>query len=486
MLVSEPLKLIETTGLPYSKYATLSHCWGQGPNLLKTTTQNYTNRLAGIDWNELPPVFQDAISIVREIGCKWMWIDSLCIIQDSPSDWKEESTKMADIYSNSYLNIAATFSSTSYGNFFSDRKRECLADDWDASESGEGEWTMEALELPDESNAGLAVRVSHAQGHGYIRTDRIWGRNYAAPLLGRAWVFQERLLSPRTLHFEASEMIWECNASLMCECGGLSGTKNLKEGLKIKFADAVQDRMPGEEIPDLWQRIVRVYSSLQLTNVSDRPYAHAGIASRIQGKLKSEYLAGIWAADLPRGLLWDSVGPYKAKRLEGCGPTWSWLPFYPVPKGSLACVVYRGDMTTFVQDDRLRIHHEGTFCEYVDGNPFGSVSFGQLDITAAASDAMIQVDMSSDGKRYDHRISVEGIPLTGPTWFNPDCAFFDELWSGTKVLCLYIGVIESNIRALVLKRHISGDYYTRVGVTRFSLVDISSFSWAKVMRVKIL
>jgi hypothetical protein len=148
--------------------------------------------------------------------------------------------------------------------------------------------------------------------------------------------------------------------------------------------------------------------------------------------------------------------------------------------------VYIGDKTTFVQDDRLEIHHEGTFCEYVDGNPFGSVSFGQLDITAAASDGIIQEDVSSDGKLYDHRISVEGIPLTSPTWFNPDCAFFDELRSGTKVLCLYIGVIQSNIRVLVLKRHMSGDYYTRVGVTRYSLVHRSNFSSAKVMRVKIL
>lgn len=86
-----------TSLLQTVSYMTLSHCWGSAQFL--TLTQSSLPRLeAGILTSELPKSFQDAIHITRELGVRFLWIDSLCILQDSVTDWQQESALMADVY----------------------------------------------------------------------------------------------------------------------------------------------------------------------------------------------------------------------------------------------------------------------------------------------------------------------------------------------------------------------------------------------------
>jgi hypothetical protein len=96
------------------QYATLSHCWGKA-RVIQTTKENLALRMQVIEWDHLPKTFQDAVAIVQALGVRFLWIDSLCIVQDDVLDWKQESVRMAAIYSNSYINIAATGSSDSRG-----------------------------------------------------------------------------------------------------------------------------------------------------------------------------------------------------------------------------------------------------------------------------------------------------------------------------------------------------------------------------------
>jgi hypothetical protein len=84
-------RLVETEGLAYARYTTLSHCWGQGTHMVKTTRGNVKQHMSNINWAELNQIFKDAIAITKRIGCQWIWIDCLCIIQDDELDWKEES-----------------------------------------------------------------------------------------------------------------------------------------------------------------------------------------------------------------------------------------------------------------------------------------------------------------------------------------------------------------------------------------------------------
>jgi len=108
--------LLETHG-EKGFYITLSHCWGTKP-MLQTTNANYDHRRIGIAWSKPPITFKDAIKITRALHIQYLWIDSLCIIQGDILDWEEQSASMATIYSNCYLNLAATAASDNNGGLF--------------------------------------------------------------------------------------------------------------------------------------------------------------------------------------------------------------------------------------------------------------------------------------------------------------------------------------------------------------------------------
>ena len=90
------------------RYICLSHCWGQSRPLCLTKRSTIQDNLQRIPWESLPKTFQHAIEVTRKLGIRFLWIDSICIIQDDKRDWEEESSKMASIYQNSYLTICAT------------------------------------------------------------------------------------------------------------------------------------------------------------------------------------------------------------------------------------------------------------------------------------------------------------------------------------------------------------------------------------------
>ncbi|KAE9365942.1 HET-domain-containing protein [Stipitochalara longipes BDJ] len=79
--------------------------------MITTTQANLGTHLQSIPWASLSKTYQNAIDFTKFLGCRYLWIDSLCIIQDSTDDWEHEAANMAYIYSESYLNIAATQSS---------------------------------------------------------------------------------------------------------------------------------------------------------------------------------------------------------------------------------------------------------------------------------------------------------------------------------------------------------------------------------------
>lgn len=114
------IQLVETHGST-GTYACLSHCWGKD-KLITTTSQTIASHLSGIPLAVLPKTFGDAVTLTRNLGLRYLWIDSLCIIQDSREDWQIESSKMADIYHNSFLTIAAISSPDSRGGCFCPEK----------------------------------------------------------------------------------------------------------------------------------------------------------------------------------------------------------------------------------------------------------------------------------------------------------------------------------------------------------------------------
>ncbi len=118
----------------------------------------------------------------------YIWIDALCIMQDSRADWHLESTKMGDIYANSYCNIAATSADPDKGCFTS------------RSTS-----VVEPLFISNPTSNDPAL--THVIGY-----DDFWSNSLLDTILHtRGWVLQERLMPPRTVHFTYDQILWECH-----------------------------------------------------------------------------------------------------------------------------------------------------------------------------------------------------------------------------------------------------------------------------------
>ena len=315
-------------------YMTLSHCWGN-KTFLTTTKATLHERNAGILVSLLPKTFQDAIEITCGLHIRYLWIDSLCIIQDDISDWEFESANMASIYAGSQLNLAATQSANGNGG--------CFAERWTMDPCNQVPFFVEAWTevVPEADYIGepYFIRVRGALHIAHDQFTRAW--NYessipdTSPLLSRAWVFQERLLSPRILHFHCEELVWECNTSISCECTRLTDYKLGSNGaveesssnqLKTMYSSITSGVFSEQQILDGWLDIVSQYSILKLTNERDRLPALAGLASRIASRLRvSTYIAGLWSQDLPRALCWKiKSSRQKSRPVSFSAPSWSW------------------------------------------------------------------------------------------------------------------------------------------------------------------
>jgi hypothetical protein len=174
-----------------SRYVCLSHCWGNEKPVCITTKDSLESNKRGIGYASLPKTFRDAVDIVRRLGLQYLWIDSMCIIQDDKEDWEQEAAKMASIYENAFLTIAAASSSGDADGCYHSSPRESSLHRY-------------VLEGPNGSDISILVRkmITHfdTAGHNNLNIPEL-------PLLHRAWVYQERLLSPRFVHFSPAEIV---------------------------------------------------------------------------------------------------------------------------------------------------------------------------------------------------------------------------------------------------------------------------------------
>jgi Heterokaryon incompatibility protein (HET) len=203
---SKDVRLLDSKGKK-GKYAALSHCWGTMRSIT-TLRKNIEEHLERIRWQSLPKTFQDAIDYVRRLELDSLWIDSVCIVQDDKADWRRESANMASIYQNAFITIAATKSLNDEGGCYSTKSP--LNHDYLVSSS-------------DQQNL---VYVREKLLHFDEAEDQQMMSNF--PLLTRGWAYQERLLSPRVLHFCHKEIIWECLEKTTCECTSFDPTTKPK------------------------------------------------------------------------------------------------------------------------------------------------------------------------------------------------------------------------------------------------------------------
>lgn len=374
---------------PGLAFTTLSHMWGPDPSLcpqlLSTTIDAYST---DIPLTDLPGKYVNAVRITRALGFRYVWIDSLCIIQDSKEDWEREAVKMAAVYGRSSCNISYTFppAAEAEGKHLRD-PRVFLPCQVTLSQEGR---------RPSRGLSGSLI-IQHL--HGHIRPSwsptvykRVW------PLLSRGWVFQERLLCPRTVYYGQDRLLWECCEGISDEFYGplttVPGSKmhfqrvitGIAESLRTAALEPDPAPAPTPQPPRgnatlggdtdastgerQWGPLVRDYRSADLFKETDRGIAFAGIARAMQARGAVTYLAGIWKELVEYDLLW-SVAPvpvpaerYHAQRAASSpAPSWSWFSVPTVAMqmgGDILDFPFRSTMLT----NRARTTARATVVEF--------------------------------------------------------------------------------------------------------------------------
>jgi hypothetical protein len=320
-------------------YVALSHRWTEASKDAMTNKENYLCRMGYCahhrpcpTWGHgaLTGLFGKASQLALDLGIDKIWIDSICIIQDDPEDWKSESVKMAQYYQYAWITISAT-QTTASGGLRSE---------------------FQPADIP--RLARLPYRDRKGQQHGYFYLQALIqnaisedyrDRVSNSDLMKRGWVFQERLLSRRTLSFSGTH--W--GVFMQCRDGEDPRTVT-GDRVAIQAAPDIYkafDEDPHlswssyEEVVLTWRRVVEAYSNLELGHiVEDRIVALSGIANefgRMLHMLDSTanligqaenaitmcaYSSGIWLSDVS-ALLWERAEALTCSRINGI-PTWSW------------------------------------------------------------------------------------------------------------------------------------------------------------------
>ncbi|CAH0044471.1 unnamed protein product [Clonostachys solani] len=451
-------------------YATLSHCWG-GQSIIKLTTDTLAQFQNKIGTTSLPQTFRDAILVARRLGIRYLWIDSLCIIQDSLEDWQKEAALMGEVYSNSTLNVMATACRNSHQSLFRSRDQGELL-----HYTVRTEWD------------GIKPETC------YILSRWFWDNHTLfAPLNRRGWVLQERILPPRALHFTYNQLVWECREQESCEMYP-DGLPRFLKSMNYSFVkhldiDASQawlthlqeSSLSQRDCYEKWLRVIRMYWYTRTTKDTDKLVAISGLAKRMGGALKDRYLAGLWEGNLPSNLLWYvHIVDGKCCRPENYrAPSWSWasieanegvnLWHTPLRERVLVEIEEASvtplsniDVTGEVIDGHLRLRGSVLQAELIIHDPSAREESGRLQIRVQGEKV--------DGKFFPD----ENITATSTSVY---CL---PVWVATKPLDNKEGAV-----ALILKP-VDGKprgWYSRLGLLNNSPYDkdLSSGGWKKML-----
>ena len=313
------------------QYATLSHCWGspdgsKPPSLQLRNLEEMENTLP---IGGLPRTFKDAVTVARKLDIPYLWIDSLCIIQDYAEDWERESSKMGVIYENAVCNFAAEDSPNCQGGLFFQRDNHPL-----------GIFNLAKLSTPNLSEGPYTLFPQDYLSPSFERL-------YRSPLSSRAWVYQERILSQRQLSFLRDQVFWECRTLRASELlpAGSHDTQEVMFKSRRKKLLRQEPRQPfpktlheNRKFDPEWADVVESYTRRSLTREDDKLVAVQGIANRHGISDKNQYLAGLWRDDLEFGLMWSVENGLQANGAPSYRPTryrapsWSWASVEGVVK----------------------------------------------------------------------------------------------------------------------------------------------------------
>lgn len=283
-----------------SKYIALSYCWGPvSEKTFLTTRHNLKARKAGIDFENLPPLLQNVVACARALGIEFVWVDRLCILQGDDGDFKTQGPKMGEIYGNATLTIAAASASSEEDRILNARDTR---------------WQQAVMNFDCEEMGRLRLGVRRRSHH---LGDERRGGDYGK-LSTRAWVWQERLLSSRTVFFTPHAFKFECRNH--------SVWQGFDQGVVSPSWSARLDSITN----DSWLTLVEEFMRKGITKPSDRLPALNAVMKRVSRHTGWKPIWGMWGEAIVQSLRWRS-GTNNIDDVHSCqtnpshhAPSWSW------------------------------------------------------------------------------------------------------------------------------------------------------------------
>lgn len=329
-----------------------------------TTTANLNEYRHSIPWRELPATISDAIKLCHKLGFEYLWVDSLCIIQDNQQDWLREASDMAGIYSRSALTIAVHLCQDASESFLQQRLLDTKQ--WSDESYGYARISFKDSSMGKESEMYFWLfddfKNSRFLDAWWLSIQHIEKDQRSAKWFSRAWTLQEWFLSPRVLHIHGMT-VWDCFGS---------------RGNELEDRFISRSAIP-RAFPEAWHLIVNNFTSRAITMDKDRLPALAGLAERVQAQTGYVYLAGLWLEELPKTLLWSTKNGPMRKPLTYRAPTWSWAAL----EGEVDFSTEKGNHyhDSFSSPSNI----VGQYCQYDPPETFATVTDGWLDIEGPIS-----------------------------------------------------------------------------------------------------
>jgi len=310
-----------------------------------TTASTLRAYLQGIPISKLPKTFREAIIIAKRLKIRYLWIDSLCIIQGSREDWERESARMNDTHSKSYFTIAASGSVDSNTGCFQPQPVPIQVPS-DCKSTGFAETRTPAAQIQTEisglGSSTIYVSREWMPTSSWQKTPRAYEIGSFGiyfdpvgeqPLNSRGWTLQERYLSPRVLRYSTEQLYIQCKEGIYAQDGAFfPNIYTISSVIDRQTSNVMPGTSPGRiisTIPGLsahepssaasnrqkagWPFVVEQYSRRDLTYETDKLPALAGLAREVASKTGDVYLAGMWRNTILEGLLWRT---YLREELE--------------------------------------------------------------------------------------------------------------------------------------------------------------------------
>lgn len=279
------------------KYIALSHCWGPSQPL-RTLKMNIGLHQDGIDLSSMPQTFKDAVTVTRYLGMRYIWIDSLCIVQDDVLDWECEVARMADVYGYAYLVLGASSASDGTKGFL-----------------GRRHYSRGSVTVPCAASPRKFSKIHYRPVLDHRKA--LFSANFDGPLSERGWAFQERALAKCFVSFGEFELEWACRSLEDCECDEFDLRKSqvgIEGDNSWRFRGSVGIHAKGDEMSTQdahyfrrqWRKsVISPYSGRKLTFQADKPVALSAISRVFQKRVDDELLAGLWRRELVHDLSWN-------------------------------------------------------------------------------------------------------------------------------------------------------------------------------------